>query len=120
MACSLRREVRISLSEISRLVGYNPEFVTLEECVEELQKLGRREPIMNFLSRLGVEIVRSTRRHTTADEAILDFAKNERVIVATLDRKLKNRLLEMGVPVIYLRAGKKLVLDDPSRLEFSF
>ncbi len=120
IACSLKKEVKISLSEISQLVGYNPKFVVLEECVKELQKLCKKEPVINFLSKLGVEIIQSERKHATADEAILDFARSERVIVATLDRKLKNRLLEMRVPVIYLRAGKKLVLDDPSHLDLSF
>ena len=34
----------------------------------------------------------------------------------TLDLELKGRALDEGIPAIYLRAGKRLVLDDPLRL----
>jgi len=46
------------------------------------------------------------------DDRILEFAvKRGRTIVCTNDRKLRKRLREKGVPVVYLRSKKILELE---------
>ncbi|MFA4639424.1 PIN domain-containing protein [Pyrococcus kukulkanii] len=48
----------------------------------------------------------------TTDELLYEYAiANDNVIVCTNDRKLRKRLREAGVPVIFLRQKKKLELE---------
>jgi len=48
----------------------------------------------------------------TTDELLYEYAiANDNVIVCTNDKKLRKRLREAGVPVIFLRQKKKLELE---------
>ncbi|AFK23170.1 PIN domain-containing protein [Pyrococcus sp. ST04] len=48
----------------------------------------------------------------TTDELLYEYAiTNDNVIVCTNDRRLRKRLREAGVPVIFLRQKKKLELE---------
>ncbi len=45
------------------------------------------------------------------DDSVLELAKKINGIVVTNDRELRNRVKEMSLSVIFLRAKKKLVMD---------
>jgi len=45
------------------------------------------------------------------DDSIIESAKKTSGIVVTNDMKLKNRLKKISIPVIFLRAKKKLVIE---------
>ena len=45
------------------------------------------------------------------DNSVLELAKKINGIVVTNDRELRNRVKEMSLSVIFLRAKKKLVMD---------
>lgn len=45
------------------------------------------------------------------DNSIIELANKIHCVVVTNDRQLRNRLKDISIPVIYLRAKKKLVMD---------
>jgi len=112
------KKIPISLSHLMDLVP-GAALVTLSPCLEELrEKAGSGSPAaraaLNSLSEIGVAVREA---EELADEAIVEYASAGpgRRVVVTLDNALKNRCLERGVPVVYLRAGKRLVLEDPAK-----
>ncbi len=112
------KKVPVSLSHLFDLVP-GARLVTLTSCLEELRiKAEERDPaarsVLSSLPALKIEVRESS---GPADEAIVKYSSTgsgSRVVV-TLDNALKNRCLERGVPVVYLRAGKRLVLEDPAK-----
>ena len=46
-----------------------------------------------------------------ADDSIIDLAKKINSVVVTNDRQLRNKLKDIPIPVIFLRAKKKLVME---------
>ena len=48
---------------------------------------------------------------SNADDVILDFVKNNRMIVATLDRVLKNKIKQLGSSVLSIH-NNKIVLEN--------
>ena len=48
---------------------------------------------------------------SNGDDSVLELAKKINGIVVTNDRELRNRVKEMSLSVIFLRAKKKLVMD---------
>lgn len=112
------KKVPVSLSHLLDLVP-GARLVTLTSCLGELRaKAEERDPaarsVLSSLSALGVEVRESS---GPADEAIVEYssARAGSRVVVTLDNALKNRCLERGVPVVYLRAGKRLILEDPAK-----
>ncbi len=112
------KKIPLSLSHLLDLIP-RARLVTLSSCLEELRvKAEDGDPAarsaLNSLSGMGIQVRESA---GPADEAILEYSSSgagSRVVV-TLDNALKNRCLERGVPVVYLRAGKRLVLEDPAK-----
>ncbi len=110
----------LSLEDLLRLYP-KASFVTTKSVVKELENLiGSRRGVqarisLEILSKYGVRVFEDY--DGEADDDVLELAmKLKNAAVATFDLELKERLLRMGIPVIYLRAGKKLVLDDPLKL----
>ncbi|HDI73612.1 MAG TPA: hypothetical protein ENF57_01215 [Candidatus Korarchaeota archaeon] len=110
----------LSLEDLLRLYP-KASFVTTKSVVKELENLiGSRRRVqarisLEILSKYGVRVFEDY--DGEADDDVLELAmKLKNAAVATFDLELKERLLRMGIPVIYLRAGKKLVLDDPLKL----
>ncbi len=109
----------ISLEEVLRLYP-KATLATTKSVMRELNEFlkGKRRIqariSIEILERYKVEIFEEY--DDEADNDLLALAKELGGAVATFDLELKERLLKEGIPVIYLRAGKKLVLDDPLRL----
>ncbi|NYT04233.1 MAG: hypothetical protein GKC00_05940, partial [Candidatus Methanofastidiosa archaeon] len=47
----------------------------------------------------------------SVDRSILEYAKNNKCIVATNDMKLKSDLRKIQIPVIFLKKGVRLALE---------
>ncbi len=114
------KDVPIDLSSIIDLV-HPKRMVVLSSCLMEIEhKMASGSPrersiarsIIATISKLGIE--EEEHELEACDEAIISYCRGKRkVVVATLDNELKNRLLKEGIAVIYLRAGKKTVLEEP-------
>ncbi len=108
-------ELSLSMEDLLSLYP-RAELLTTASVVREISGLSDRR------ARVALEVVRSygvrilEAYSGDADSDLLRAAREQGCAVATLDLELRKRLLEEGVAVIYLRAGKKLVMDDPSRL----
>ncbi len=109
----------LSLSDLRKFYP-NAKLITTKSVVKELESFlggGRRvsaSVALQVIERHGIIVDEKYRGE--ADEDLIALAKELGAVVVTFDLKLKERLLREGIPVIYLRAGKKLVLDDPLRL----
>ncbi len=109
-------------AELQRLCDFSYEVVVLDSTVDELNgimgskaasekdrraaKLG-----LQLIKAKGVNVIKSDRKvFKSTDKAILDFAAQGKgsVVVATLDRLLREKLKSAGVAVIVLREGQYL------------
>lgn len=120
-------EVSFSFSDLAETAGLPQRVLMLEKCIEELEKMSNEregrarktiEAIFSNLEAMGIGVVESENPETQmgmdCDSAILAYCRSRKgsIVVATLDVDLKNRLLGEGIPVIYLRAGKRLILEE--------
>ncbi len=113
------RQVSFDLSSVIEM-AHPSKTIVLSSCMDEIRRKLRSgsqmeklvaSSIIEALKRLGVKEERALK---ACDEAIVEFCQDKKgVIVATFDIELKKKLLDKGIPVIYLRAGKKLMLEEP-------
>jgi rRNA-processing protein FCF1 len=95
------------------LEGYEP--ITLKNCIEELNKIAERASTDGNYARIALEMlekhslpVKRSVKHN-ADEAIIQYAKENNCAVATNDRELIEGLKTYHIRIIRLRQGKILV-----------
>jgi uncharacterized protein len=100
--------------ELHRLVG-SYRLVVPTAVVQELQVLSTRKKghkkaaaALKFIERFEVIDDLSP----SADEALLNIAEKTKGIVLTNDTELRKRLIHRGLPVIFLRGRKKLVIEE--------
>ncbi|MCX8204119.1 MAG: nucleotide-binding protein [Candidatus Nezhaarchaeota archaeon] len=111
---------RINLtSELDRLLTVSYRLVVPRCVVEELNRLAsqgtplekrRARFALRLLDGLRAEVV-EVPRGASVDETIAQGALSHGWVVATNDAKLRLKLRSCGVPVIYLRGGKRLILE---------
>src|SRR2546425_414768 len=116
-------EQRRDIEEEMRDLIKGPVRVAILDVVErELQRLGRtRASKTGGFAGAALELLRSRKYSIFAagietsdtDAAILSFslAKNEPVAVATVDRKLRASLTKLGLPVIYPKRQRGLLMS---------
>ncbi|ACB08086.1 hypothetical protein D9Q81_06255 [Candidatus Korarchaeum cryptofilum] len=110
-------ELSIGMEELMSIYP-RAELLTTRSVIRELSQLAGRKR----RAKVAIEVIRGYDVRVLeefdgeADEDIVRAAKQLGCAVVTFDLKLKNELLREGVPVVYLRAKKKLVLEDPSKL----
>ncbi len=108
-------------SEIERIMSEPYELCVLDKTVEELNSLVEKSSKKKegFNAKLGIILLKQKNLKTLksfsgeyADRAIFDYAEknSEKVIVATQDKGLKDRLEKIPVRIIQLRQEKYLVL----------
>ncbi len=104
-------------SEIDRVIDKKYELIVPVVVIEELKHLKREgTSIERKAAQIGLELAKKAKRiesKKTADEEIIRLAKKKKSVVGTNDKKLKKRLEEMGISVIYLRQKSHL---DISRM----
>ena len=92
-------------------------FLVPDIVVGELKRLETRTgPKRSRIAKTAMEISTSKFRivelpeYKQVDEAILEYTKNSKCVVATLDKNLKNKLLKASTPVITLSNNRLIVV----------
>jgi rRNA-processing protein FCF1 len=92
-------------------------FLVPDIVVGELKRLETRTgPKRARIAKTAVEISTSKFRivelpeYKQVDEAILEYTKTSKCVVATLDKNLKNKLLDANTPVITLSNNRLIVV----------
>ena len=101
--------------ELTRLLG-NYRIVVPTPIVRELEFLsengtGKKKTKAKASLKLIKKYDAIDMERSNADNSVLELAKKINGIVVTNDRELRNRIKEMSLSVIFLRAKKKLVMD---------
>src|SRR2546425_3724200 len=108
--------------ELRDLIKGPLRVATLDMVERELQRLERtRSSKTGGLAGAALELLKSRKysiftsgiETSDTDAAILSFslAKNERLAVATVDRKLRTALVKLGLPVIYPMRRQGLLMS---------
>jgi rRNA-processing protein FCF1 len=113
-------ELKIDIfEEVKHLLNQNIEFILLSPIKHELEMLAtkkspkiRREAFfaLKLAEKCKYVLVESDNK-LTVDDTILRVAKNWKSPVFTNDRRLKSRLRDISVPVIYVRQKSRLDID---------
>jgi len=107
------------IEELERVVDGNFTLLVPSFCIDEINRLIRKGFIMRQKARLALELIKKhatvlkacTKEGESVDDAIVRIAKEMGAIVATGDREIRKKLRKEGIPVIFIRARKKLELD---------
>lgn len=99
-------------SELERVVG-SYDYLVPNTVVSELEGLLKgREPksreAMSLYDHISPEVVEVM---GPADHAVIELAQERNGAVLTQDSLVRKKALAAGVPVIFLRSGKHLVLQ---------
>jgi rRNA-processing protein FCF1 len=105
-------------SEIERLLPGRVEFLVVSSVRKELEKLSSKKTEIGRRATFALELLDrciyvnlDLEQRTTVDEALVDFARKKKVIVATSDMPLRKKLRDINVPVIYVRDYSRLELE---------
>ena len=114
---------RFNKLEFQKIISRRLKLYLIPQVVEELKKIiSKKSKSLKgdklILDNLNQFEVLDTRYYFDVDESILMASKQFNAAVATADIKLKNKLRELGIPIITLR-GKKLYCQ-PEDPEFWF
>ena len=103
--------------EIDRILHFDYSLFILDKTLDELNNIvekqkGKDKDAAKFALKLleAKKIKKIMSNAKNADDSIVDVASQEKVIVATQDKVLKQRLEEAGIPIIIMRQKKKLEL----------
>jgi rRNA-processing protein FCF1 len=88
-----------------QLMGF--ELHTLKECMDELEKVN--PAAVKLAKEKGVKVTTKTFKSRTVDDRIIDFAAEERMYVATVDKELLSKAQKKNLPCLTLRQGRYLV-----------
>jgi len=111
MLLLMARGVRV-LELIEEKMLTKPRYIVITPVYNELVKIASSgKPSLSRMARLALDIVSKycelveypVKPGEKVDDAILRYALENNVVVATSDRELRRRLREHGLPEIYLR-----------------
>ncbi|MHA2059541.1 MAG: type II toxin-antitoxin system VapC family toxin [Candidatus Ranarchaeia archaeon] len=107
-------------THFQRLISIKYEIITITPILNELKTLIENAKsiiqkkgfilALDLAKKLKLVSYTSTKDQTT-DEAIIEFARSQEIVVVTNDGDLRTKLHTQKTPVIYLRQRKKLELD---------
>jgi len=112
VSCVKQKIDFINLAE--ELFDEKIEWVVLEGVLEELKKISERagEKIKDRkAAKFGIEIIKNAdikiikSKCKNVDDAIIDYAANKKIVIATLDKQLKKRVKNK---ILTIRKGKTL------------
>lgn len=99
------------INQIEEKLLVKPEFIVLNQVLEELISLTRSKAVGTARkAKFALELIKQfstfvkyADEYKDADEAIINYALENKAIVATNDKELRRRLKMLGIPEIYLR-----------------
>ncbi len=108
-------------TEAERVLERKVEFVVLASAVDEIEKkmekaTKRTEKLQfriakDLVARCRVVEVNPNSEQKDVDSQLLDYASSVESVLATNDRELRQRARAKGVPVLFLRGKKILMLE---------
>ena len=111
-------------AESERVVERRIEFVVLKSVIEELERklevAVRTEKFkfriaLDFVERCTVVNLDEVSSAKPVDDQVLEYAQSVNGVVATNDKELREKSLERGVPVLFMRGKKRLELQGTIR-----
>lgn len=90
--------------EIKKLVP-SAHFYTTESVIREVKKLRDAQIAFKLIKKQKVKIVDEKGE---TDDGLIRFAVRKEGIICTNDKELKKRCLNFNIPIIFMRAKKKL------------
>ncbi len=102
--------------ELTRLLGMCRIIVPVT-VVEEMEKLAEEGGKIGRAAQLGLSIVRKRgfrlmETESRGDDGVIETALKMEAAIVTNDKELKKRAKEFRLPVIYLREGEKLEMEE--------
>jgi len=106
-------------SEIDRICDFNYDLCVVDKTVDELDKVIKEQRgkfkiaarlALIFIKNKGIKIIK-TKSDGIVDDIIVELAEKDKMVVATQDKGLRERLKEKGVNLIGMRQKKQLFID---------
>ncbi|MGY5871785.1 MAG: nucleotide-binding protein [Candidatus Thorarchaeota archaeon] len=111
-------------AESERVVERRIEFVVLKSVIQELERklevAVRTEKFkfriaLDFVERCTVVNLDEVSSAKPVDDQVLEYAQSVNGVVATNDKELREKSLERGIPVLFMRGKKRLELQGTVR-----
>ncbi|HEC88198.1 MAG TPA: hypothetical protein ENI52_02660 [Thermoplasmata archaeon] len=102
--------------ELTRLLGIC-RIIVPRTVVEEIEKLSEEEGKIGRAAKLGLSIIkkrgfRLMETENMGDDGVLETAIKMDAAILTNDKELKNKARELNLPIIYLRGGTRLEMEE--------
>lgn len=102
--------------ELSRLLGIC-RIIVPRTVVEEMEKLAEQEGEIGRAAKLGLSIIkkrgfRLVETESKGDEGVLETAIKMDAAIVTNDKELKKKAKKLRLPIIYLREGNHLEMEE--------
>ena len=102
--------------ELNRLLGIC-RIIVPRTVVEEMEKLAEEGGEVGRAAKLGLSIIkkrgfRLVETESKGDEGVLETAIKMDADIVTNDKELKKKAKELRLPIIYLREGCKLEMEE--------
>ncbi len=102
-------EAKLNLDlELRRLLG-DCRVVVPGPMLGELKRCGAKHSKAAIALARKYEIIPT---ESSGDEAIMELARKLGAYVVTNDKELRSRLRAEGIPLVYLRSGTHVILED--------
>lgn len=95
-------------SELDRICNFNYKVGILDKSLEELKRKKLEKLALEYIKKKGIDIIK-TKDNKIVDDLLLEFNDS---IIATQDKKLKEKLKKKKIKRIILKKRKFLVLED--------
>ena len=112
--------LKLNIDKLLSRIEFAYELYIPSFCLKELERLEQKSLKLKkackvaraILKRLNVKVLNEDLKEgETIDEALVRLAEKYNAIVATGDKEIWRRLREKGLPIIYIRAYKKLEIE---------
>jgi len=102
--------------ELNRLLGIC-RIIVPRTVVEEMEKLAEEGGEVGRAAKLGLSIIRKrgvrlVETENKGDDGVLETAIKMDAAILTNDKELKKKAKELRLPIIYLREGCKLEMEE--------
>lgn len=106
-------------SEAENILERKLEFILLSSVVQEIKtKLSQRKSrdkkfriAKALIKQCSIVVVNESMSKLAVDNQLLEYTSTVNGILATNDRELRRRARKKGIPVLFLRGKKRLVVE---------
>lgn len=96
------------LTELRRIIQTSFTLAAPQDIIKELKKSKQQKLAISLLDHLNIAFFTSA--GNTVDDQLLSYALEKKAIVATQDRKLKEKLKKAGLEVLTIRKKSHFLL----------